>query len=60
MDIYDGRDATSGKKFVTVETKDFQTLPIPLGEGVYFDLGIYVDAIHGEDETTVVFVPLEE
>ena len=60
VDVYDGRDAVSGKKFVTVEAKDFQTLPIPLGVGVIFDQGIYLDAVHAEDETTVVFVPLDE
>lgn len=59
-DVYDGRDATSGKKFCRIDAFQKTTRHISLGRGVPFDVGIYVDAEHREDETTVVFVPLEE
>lgn len=58
-DIYDGRDTTSGKKFCRMDTQTQTTRHISLGPGVRFDAGIYVDTEHREDETTVVFIPLE-
>lgn len=58
-DIYDGRDATSGKKFARVESGDSDTLLLNLEPGVRFDVGIYVDGKDSAVETTVVFIPQE-
>lgn len=58
VDVYDGRDATTGKKFCRVDAFQLTTLHISLGQGVPFDIGIYIDAQHAEDETTVVFRPV--
>lgn len=57
IDLYDGRDATAGKKFCRVDCSTQTTRHISLGQGVRFDIGIYIDAKHAEDETTVVFIP---
>lgn len=57
VDIYDGRDTTAGKKFCRVEASSQTTRHVSLGQGVPFDVGIYIDAQHREDETTVVFIP---
>jgi len=57
-DVYDGRDATSGKKFCRVERAAQNTAHISLGQGAYFDVGIYVDGKGSAVETTVVFIPL--
>lgn len=58
--VYDGRDATSGKRKFTVTTSATESLSINLGEGVPFDVGIYLDAQAETDETMVVFKPLDE
>lgn len=57
VDIYDGRDATAGKKFCRIQCYNQVTRHISLGPGVPFDVGLYIDAEHSEEETTVVFVP---
>lgn len=57
-DIYDGRDTTSGTKFCRVDAFQLTTQHVGLGDGVEFGKGVYVDAEHGEDETTVTFIPL--
>ena len=57
-DIYDGRDAVSGKKFARFISAVVTTLCICYAGGVPFDQGIYIDAIDAEVETTVVFTPL--
>lgn len=59
-DVYDGRDATSGKKFCRIDAFQAASKHVSLGLGVRFDVGIYVEAEHREDETTVVFVPVGE
>ena len=56
--IYDGRDAVSGKKFMSVVTSDKVTRHIDFEPGVPFDRGIFVDGSDGAVETTVVFTPL--
>lgn len=56
-DIYDGRDATSGKKFLRVECGGQTTRHISLGQGVLFHVGLYVDGIDAVVETTVIFIP---
>lgn len=58
VDVYDGRDVTSGKKFCRLDMSSGNTHHISLGSGVRFDVGIYLDGLHAEDETTVVFVPV--
>ncbi len=57
-DVYDGRDATSGKPFVTLFAKTRVTRQLTFGAGVPFDQGIYVGVNDAENETTVVFTPL--
>lgn len=57
-DIYDGRDATSGKKLARFVTSTRSTHAFSFGQGVRFDVGLYVDAKDAAVETTVVFVPL--
>jgi len=56
--IYDGRDATSGKKFMTLTTSIVVTRDVSVSGGVPFDQGIYVDATDSDVETTIVFAPL--
>jgi len=58
-DVYDGRDAVSGKMFARLISSVVDTLCIYYGDGVPFDQGIYIDAIDAEVETTVVFTPLD-
>lgn len=60
VDIYDGRDATSGKKFLRVEADVDRTRHLSFGRGVPFDAGIYVDGADSVVETTIVFEPLPE
>lgn len=60
VDIHDGRDATSGKKFCRLNVTYEGTDDIYFGEGVPFDVGIYIDAESSEEETTIVFQPLPE
>lgn len=59
VDVYDGRDRTSGEKFCRIEAENDQTRHIGLGSGVLFGRGIYVDGIDSAVETTVAFVPCE-
>lgn len=59
-DIYDGRDATSGKKFCRIEADVDRTRPLNFGRGVPFDTGIYIDGMDSAVETTVIFEPLPE
>lgn len=56
-DIYDGRDATAGKKFCRVEAEVDETRHLHFGGGVPFDVGIYVDGADSAVETTIVFEP---
>jgi hypothetical protein len=60
VDIYDGRDATAGKKFCRLEADVDKTRHLGLGQGVPFDVGIYIDGADTAVETTVVFTPLEK
>ena len=57
-DIYDGRDAVSGKMFARLISSVVDTLCIYYGDGVPFNQGVYIDGFDGEVETTVVFTPL--
>lgn len=59
VDIYDGRDATAGKKFCRLEADVDRTRHINLGYGVPFAVGIFIDGADTAVETTVVFTPLE-
>jgi len=58
VDVYDGRDATAGKKFCRVEADVDETVHLNFGDGVPFDIGIYVDGADGVVQTTIVFEPL--
>jgi len=58
-DIYDGLDATSGKKFCRIEADVDQTIPVGFTSPVEFVSGIYVDGIDSAVETTVIFAPLD-
>lgn len=55
VDVYDGLDATGGKKFVRIEAATSTTRGLYFPDGVPFDNGIYVDGIDSAVETTVVF-----
>lgn len=57
-DIYDGRDATSGKKFCRVECAASTTRNMSLMPGAPFDVGVYVDGKDSAVETTVLIEPL--
>lgn len=58
-DIYDGRDAVSGKRFMRVISSVVVTWCMCYASGIPFDQGIYVDGKDAEVETTVVFTPLD-
>ena len=58
--IYDGRDATSGRKFAAIASSDVVTRHLSLGQGVPFAVGVFVDGSDSAVETTVVFTPLDE
>jgi len=58
-DIYDGRDTTSGKKFVRLTASTRTTQHLNLRSWVRFENGIYVDAYDSKVETTVAFIPVE-
>jgi len=58
VDIYDGRDATSGKKFCRIEAGVGEARHLNLGAGVPFATGIYIDGADSAVETTVTFTPL--
>ena len=60
VDVYDGRDATSGKKFCRIESSVVVTWCFCFGVGLEFDEGIYVTDNDEGTETTIVFTPLEE
>ena len=59
VDVYDGLDATSGKKFVRLETSTSITWCHCFSRPVEFSSGIYVKDIDEGTETTVLFEPLE-
>lgn len=54
-DIYDGRDSSSGKKLCRIESGDSNTLALDFGEGIPFNIGIYIDGVDSAVQTTVVF-----
>ncbi len=58
VDVYDGRDATSGKRFCCIISSVVVSWCFCFAEGVPFDKGIYVKDIDGGTETTIVFTPL--
>lgn len=58
-DIYDGLDATSGKKFCRIESSTSITWSFVFPEGIEFDHGIYVDGIDSAVETTILFHNVE-
>ncbi len=59
VDIYDGLDATSGRKFARIEADVDATVVVGLGSGVEFATGVYVDGIDSAVETTIVFEQLD-
>lgn len=59
VDIYDGRDAASGKHFCRVISSVVVSWCFCFGLGVPFDVGVYLADIDEGTETTVVFTPLE-
>lgn len=58
-DVYDGLDATSGKKFCRIETSTSITWSFHFDPGVHFENGIYVAGKDEAVETTVIFNPEE-
>ena len=59
VDIYDGRDTTSGILFTRLVGVNGNTRHLGLGQGVLFGRGIYVDGIDSAVETTVAFTPAQ-
>lgn len=59
VDVYDGLDATAGKKFCRVEADVDETIPVQFPAPVEFASGIYVDGIDSAVETTVIFQLLD-
>lgn len=57
VDVYDGRDAESGKKFCRITTSVKVTWQFQFPAGVHFDVGIYLAGIDAAVETTVLFTP---
>lgn len=57
-DIYDGKEATSGKKFCRCISAIVSAWAITLPIAVPFSEGIYVDGKDSAVETTVIFMPL--
>lgn len=58
VDVYDGLDATGGKKFCRIELATSTTRHLSFGQGVEFRSGVYVDGIDSAVETTVIFEQL--
>ena len=58
--IYDGRDAASGRKFMSLVTSIKVTRHIQFEPGMPFSVGIFVDGSDAAVETTVVFTTEEE
>lgn len=58
VDIYDGRDTATGKRFCRIEATTQTTRHIGLGQGILFGRGIYVDGIDAAVETTIAFTPI--
>jgi len=59
VDVYDGRDAISGKKFARFLSSVVVTWGICYTVGIPFDQGIYIDGIDADVAVTVVFTPLD-
>lgn len=57
VDIYDGRDITTGERFARLSSANGNSRHMGLGQGVLFGRGIYVDGIDSAIETTVAFIP---
>jgi len=53
VDVYDGRDATSGKLLTTIVAATTTTTHLSLGQGIKCDLGIYLDV--GQTASIVTF-----
>lgn len=54
-DVYDGLDATSGRPFTEMIGDGSSFYSFPLGEGIEFAEGIYVDQTTVNDVITVYF-----
>lgn len=59
VDIYDGLDATAGKKFCRIESVVQVTWQMAFDPPVEFFAGIYCDGIDSAVETTIVFSQVE-
>ena len=59
VEIYDGRDSTSGILFARIDRESHATWQMNLGRGVLFGRGIYVASEHREDAVTVAFNPCD-
>lgn len=59
VDIYDGLDSTSGRKFCRVETAVSTTRHVQFGQGVEFSSGVYVDGVDPAVQTTIIFEQLD-
>jgi len=57
--VYDGLDATSGKKFARIEAAGQTSKELLFPHPVRFDHGVYVDGLDSAVETTVIFSNVE-
>ena len=58
VDVYDGRDATSGRLLCRLMVNIGETFHFEFGTGLAMDVGIYVDGTDTTIVTTVAFIPL--
>ena len=57
VEVYEGRDTTSGRKFCTLKALENRSVAFPIGEPVYFDGGIYLAFSTTGSECTIVWAP---
>jgi len=53
--VYDGLDAISGRLFAFFTSAAKTARVFNLGDGIHFDVGVYIAASAGADRTTVCF-----
>ena len=57
--IYDGQDATSGRKICTFKGLANVSLPVSFGEGLRLERGLFIDVGSNVTEVLVFFDPFE-
>jgi hypothetical protein len=59
IEVYDGRDATSGSKVVKIKCLENRAVNFNISHGVYCDRGLYVYASATDCEWSVFYHPIE-